>query len=265
MSKYYLQSRLKLFILEFFRGILLGLEILARGLPALFFELFVKISRRRKRTQERLAMPSCDCCHDHPLNQLYYAPGGFVFQERDNAYFIQGMMLSNVTWFDLTLADGTYLPCEVLVDQATSSYRICFADQEIEIFRPPKLSLTDFHFEGDENAFYIEGRTTSLPQKLPIIWRLDDGSLIPCKIVDEISPDDHSVCTVQVGSILKHVARAKLRRLPSPEGETLSDKLAFDFWASCNKIIQLVDNLLIIFLYKLGVILFAVDPESTGQ
>ncbi len=158
------------------------------------------------------------------------------------------------------------MPCEVLVDQATSSYRICFADQEIEISRPPKLSLTDFHFEGNENAFYVEGRTTSLPPKLPIILSLDDGSLIPCKIVDEISPDDLSVCTVQVGSIVKHVARAKLKRLRSPEGEkgTFSDKLAFDFWASCNKIIQLVDNLLIIFLYKLGVILFAVDPESTG-
>ena len=66
---------------------------------------------------------------------------------------------------------------------------------------------------------------------------------------------------------MKHVARAKLKRLRIPEGEkgTFSDKLAFDFWASCNKIIQLVDNLLIIFLYKLGVILFAVDPESTGQ
>jgi hypothetical protein len=65
---------------------------------------------------------------------------------------------------------------------------------------------------------------------------------------------------------VKHVARAKLKRLHCPEGEkgTFSDKLAFDFWASFNKIIQLVDSIIIIFLYKLGVIFFAVDPESTG-
>jgi hypothetical protein len=93
MAQYW-QFLCKVFILEFCHGIILGLEILARVFPALFLELFVKIARRQSRIQERLAKPTCDCCHNHPLNQLYYAPGGFVFQECDNAYFIQGMMLN---------------------------------------------------------------------------------------------------------------------------------------------------------------------------
>ena len=75
---------------------------------------------------------------------------------------------------------------------------------------------------------------------------------------------------IKVGLIERDIEGGKLRHLPNfSEDEEASYKAAWlltysSFGVVFSKILDTMDHIFVILLYKLGVILFAIDPEPTG-